>query len=102
MALSNKFGHLVLSTGNKSEVGAGYCTLYGDMVGGLAVISDVPKPWSISLLPTSTGKRIHSLKYADTPAICGIAPRPDGSGYFAGIRYLDGILKLRIEDKYEP
>ena len=43
MALSNKLGHLVLSTGNKSELGAGYCTLYGDMVGGLAVISDVPK-----------------------------------------------------------
>ena len=43
MALSNKFGALVLSTGNKSELGVGYCTLYGDMVGGLAVISDVPK-----------------------------------------------------------
>jgi NAD+ synthase (glutamine-hydrolysing) len=43
MALSNKFGHLVLGTGNKSELAAGYCTLYGDMVGGLAVISDVPK-----------------------------------------------------------
>ncbi len=43
MALSNKFGALVLSTGNKSEIGVGYCTLYGDMVGGLAVISDVPK-----------------------------------------------------------
>jgi len=43
MALSNKFGHLVLSTGNKSELAVGYCTLYGDMSGGLAVISDVPK-----------------------------------------------------------
>jgi NAD+ synthetase len=43
MALSNKFGHLVLSTGNKSEVAVGYCTLYGDMAGGLAVIADVPK-----------------------------------------------------------
>jgi len=43
MALSNKFGHLVLSTGNKSEFAVGYCTLYGDMSGGLAVISDVPK-----------------------------------------------------------
>ncbi len=43
MAISNKFGALVLSTGNKSELGVGYCTLYGDMVGGLAVISDVPK-----------------------------------------------------------
>ena len=43
MALSNKFGYLVLSTGNKSELAVGYCTLYGDMTGGLAVISDVPK-----------------------------------------------------------
>jgi NAD+ synthetase len=43
MSMSNKFGALVLSTGNKSELAVGYCTLYGDMVGGLAVISDVPK-----------------------------------------------------------
>jgi NAD+ synthase (glutamine-hydrolysing) len=43
MAISNKFGHLLLSTGNKSEMAVGYCTLYGDMNGGLAVISDVPK-----------------------------------------------------------
>jgi len=43
MALSNKFGSLVLTTGNKSELAVGYCTLYGDMCGGLAVISDVPK-----------------------------------------------------------
>jgi NAD+ synthase (glutamine-hydrolysing) len=43
MALSNKFGHLLLTTGNKSELSVGYCTIYGDMAGGLAVISDVPK-----------------------------------------------------------
>ncbi|MCS7049891.1 MAG: NAD+ synthase [Verrucomicrobiae bacterium] len=43
MALSNKFGHLLLTTGNKSELAVGYCTLYGDMAGGLAVIADVPK-----------------------------------------------------------
>jgi len=43
MAVSNKFGSLVLTTGNKSELAVGYCTLYGDMCGGLAVISDVPK-----------------------------------------------------------
>ncbi len=43
MALSNKFGYLVLTTGNKSELAVGYCTLYGDMSGGLAVIADVPK-----------------------------------------------------------
>src|SRR5213079_1485831 len=43
MSLSNKFGHIVLSTGNKSELAVGYCTIYGDMAGGLAVIGDVPK-----------------------------------------------------------
>ena len=43
MAYSNKFGHLVLSTGNKSELAVGYCTLYGDLSGGLGVLSDVPK-----------------------------------------------------------
>ena len=43
MALSNKLGHLVLSTGNKSELAVGYCTLYGDMCGAISVISDVPK-----------------------------------------------------------
>ena len=43
MSLSNKFGHLLLTTGNKSELAVGYCTIYGDMCGGVAVISDVPK-----------------------------------------------------------
>ena len=43
MSLSNKFGHILLTTGNKSELSVGYCTIYGDMAGGLAVISDVPK-----------------------------------------------------------
>jgi NAD+ synthase (glutamine-hydrolysing) len=49
MALANKFGYLLLSTGNKSEMAVGYCTLYGDMNGGLAVISDVPKTRVFSL-----------------------------------------------------
>ncbi len=49
MAISNKFGHLLVSTGNKSEMAVGYCTLYGDMNGGLAVISDVPKTRVYSL-----------------------------------------------------
>ncbi len=49
MALSNKFGYLVLATGNKSELAVGYATLYGDMCGGLAVIGDVPKTWVYKL-----------------------------------------------------
>ena len=64
MALSNKFGHLVLSTGNKSELAVGYCTIYGDMAGGLAVISDVPKTmvyelarWINSDYPSRAGRK---------------------------------------------
>jgi NAD+ synthase/NAD+ synthase (glutamine-hydrolysing) len=49
MGISNKFGHLLLSTGNKSKMAVGYCTLYGDMNGGLAVIADVPKTRVYSL-----------------------------------------------------
>ena len=49
MALSNKFGWLVLTTGNKSEMSTGYCTLYGDMAGGFSVIKDIPKTWVYSL-----------------------------------------------------
>ncbi|MBE9041946.1 NAD(+) synthase, partial [Oscillatoriales cyanobacterium LEGE 11467] len=49
MAIANKFGHLLLSTGNKSEMAVGYCTLYGDMDGGLAAIADVPKTRVFSL-----------------------------------------------------
>ncbi len=49
MALSNKFGWLVLTTGNKSELSVGYCTLYGDMAGGFAVLKDVPKTWVYEL-----------------------------------------------------
>ena len=49
MALSNKFGHLVLTTGNKSEIAVGYCTLYGDMAGGFGVLKDVPKTMVFSL-----------------------------------------------------
>src|SRR5260370_10461976 len=57
MALSNKFGAIVLSTGNKSELGVGYCTLYGDMVGGLAVISALPKTMEYRLSHYSNSLR---------------------------------------------
>jgi NAD+ synthase/NAD+ synthase (glutamine-hydrolysing) len=56
MALSNKFGSLVLTTGNKSEIAVGYCTLYGDMCGGLAVISDVPKTMVYRLARTANAR----------------------------------------------
>ncbi|MFQ5708707.1 MAG: NAD+ synthase [bacterium] len=56
MALSNKFGWLVLTTGNKSETSVGYCTLYGDMAGGFAVIKDVPKTWVYKLCEHKNGR----------------------------------------------
>jgi NAD+ synthetase len=58
MALSNKFGALVLSTGNKSEIAVGYCTLYGDMAGGLAAISDVPKTMVYQLAQYVNSRRL--------------------------------------------
>jgi NAD+ synthetase len=57
MALSNRTGRLLLTTGNKSEIATGYCTLYGDMAGGLAVISDVPKTLVYRLARTINGRR---------------------------------------------
>lgn len=67
MAISNKFGHLLLSTGNKSEMAVGYCTLYGDMNGGLAVIADVPKT------------RVYSICQwlNDSANAQGVRPEPD-------------------------
>ena len=65
MAIANKFGYLLLSTGNKSEMAVGYCTLYGDMNGGLAVIADVPKTRVYSLckwLNTSGVVKIHTIQ----------------------------------------
>ncbi|PZV12595.1 MAG: NAD+ synthase [Leptolyngbya sp.] len=56
MAIANKFGHLLLSTGNKSEMAVGYCTLYGDMNGGLAVIADVPKTRVYSICEWLNGR----------------------------------------------
>ncbi len=58
MALSNKFGHIVLSTGNKSELAVGYCTIYGDMSGGFAVLSDVPKTMVYSIARWINMRRI--------------------------------------------
>ena len=83
MALSNKFGHLVLSTGNKSELSVGYCTLYGDMAGGLAVISDVPKTIIYELarwinsdyVPRAGREREPSTVAAATSGVPGVIPK---------------------------
>ncbi len=100
MALSNKLGHLVLSTGNKSELGAGYCTLYGDMVGGLAVISDVPKTMIYKLagyinrhreiIPRNTIQRAPSAE---------LRPNQTDQDTLPAYEILDGILKSRVEEQ---
>lgn len=99
MALSNKFGHLVLSTGNKSEVGAGYCTLYGDMVGGLAVISDVPKTMVYKLASyINSRKGSIPLNTITRPPSAELRPDQTDQDTLPEYDTLDGILKLRIEE----
>ena len=80
MALSNKFGWLVLTTGNKSEMAVGYATLYGDMAGGFAVIKDVPKTLVYDLCRDRNeraGRRDHPEAVIDQAAVGRAATRPD-------------------------
>jgi NAD+ synthase/NAD+ synthase (glutamine-hydrolysing) len=98
MALSNKFGSLLLTTGNKSEMSVGYCTLYGDMNGGLAVIADLPKMMVYRVA------RWRNRRKADIPeATLTKAPsaelRPDQTDQDSLPPYelLDQILELHIE-----
>ncbi len=100
MALSNKLGHLVLSTGNKSELAAGYCTLYGDMVGGLAVVSDVPKTM-IYRLAAHINRRceIIPLNTIQRPPSAELRPNQTDQDTLPEYEILDGILKLRVEEQ---
>lgn len=99
MAFSNKLGHLVLATGNKSEMAMGYCTLYGDMSGGLAVLSDVPKTMVYQL-----ADHINKDREIIPRAIIEKAPsaelRPDQKDQDTLPPYdvLDRILQLHVED----
>ena len=89
MALSNKRGALLLTTGNKSELAVGYCTLYGDMSGGLAVIADVPKTMVYRVarwLNQSCGIADHSRGDPDQSPVGGTAAQPDRSGLAAALR----------------
>ena len=103
MALSNKFGSMVLSTGNKSELAVGYCTLYGDMAGGLAVISDVPK-----LMVYELANWINRERELIPRSIIDKAPsaelRPDQKDEDSLPPYdvLDRILRAYIEDLRSP
>jgi len=99
MALSNKLGHLVLSTGNKSELAVGYCTLYGDMCGGLAVISDVPKTDIYALARwINRAEEIIPLNTIEKPPSAELKPDQKDQDTLPPYDVLDAILRLHVED----
>jgi NAD+ synthase/NAD+ synthase (glutamine-hydrolysing) len=99
MALANKFCGIVLSTGNKSEVGVGYCTLYGDMVGGLAVISDVPKTMVYRLTRYVNSQRgVIPQASLDKPPSAELRPDQKDIDSLPPYEILDPILEDYIEE----
>jgi NAD+ synthetase len=99
MALSNKFGHLVLSTGNKSELAVGYCTIYGDMAGGLALISDVPKTMIYELARFINRKReIIPVSTIEKPPSAELRPNQKDQDTLPPYDVLDAILRLYVEE----
>jgi NAD+ synthase (glutamine-hydrolysing) len=103
MALSNKFGHMVLSTGNKSELAVGYCTLYGDMAGGLAVISDVPKLMVYELARWINRQReIIPASTIEKPPSAELRLDQKDEDSLPPYSVLDRILKAYIEDLHGP
>jgi len=99
MALSNKFGSLLLSTGNKSELAAGYCTLYGDMAGGLAAIADVPKVmvYDLARYVNRAGERIPQA-CLEKPPSAELRPNQTDQDTLPPYEVLDAILKDYIEE----
>ena len=99
MAMSNKFGALVLSTGNKSELAVGYCTLYGDMVGGLAVISDVPKTMVYRLCAYVNSRcRVIPEATIEKPPSAELRADQKDSDSLPPYDVLDAILEDFVED----
>jgi NAD+ synthase (glutamine-hydrolysing) len=107
MALSNKFGHLLLTTGNKSELAVGYCTMYGDMAGGLAVISDVPKTMVYELARwinsdyASRGSRRREIIPRSTiekAPSAELKPNQTDQDVLPPYEILDEILRLYVEE----
>ena len=99
MSLSNKFGHLLLTTGNKSELAVGYCTIYGDMAGGLAVISDVPKTmvYDLARWMNRDGEIIpHST--IEKPPSAELKPDQVDQDTLPPYDVLDEILRLYVEE----
>ena len=101
MALSNKFNAIVLSTGNKSEIAVGYCTLYGDMVGGLAVISDVPKTMVYRISRYVNSRRLVIPESTlEKPPSAELRPNQKDSDSLPPYDVLDAILEDYVEDMH--
>ncbi|MBI4610137.1 MAG: NAD+ synthase [Candidatus Rokubacteria bacterium] len=101
MALSNKFGWLVLTTGNKSEIGVGYCTLYGDMAGGFAVIKDVPKTLVYQLarhVNARAGRAVIPDSVFDRPPSAELRPDQTDQDTLPPYPLLDRILEAYVEE----
>jgi len=99
MALSNKFGSLLLTTGNKSELAVGYCTLYGDMCGGLAVISDLPKTLVYELARwINRGKEVIPAATITKPPSAELRPDQTDQDSLPPYDLLDAILALYVEE----
>ena len=104
MALSNKWGALVLTTGNKSELAVGYCTLYGDMIGGLAVISDVPKTLVYELARVANRRHAGSIPQSvmEKPPSAELRPNQKDSDSLPSYDVLDTILRSYVEENLTP
>jgi NAD+ synthase (glutamine-hydrolysing) len=101
MALSNKFGWLVLTTGNKSEMSVGYCTLYGDMAGGFAVIKDVPKTLVYELTAhrnRTAGREVIPARVVAKPPSAELRPDQKDEDSLPPYPTLDPILQAYVED----
>ncbi len=100
MALSNKRGSLLLATGNKSELAVGYCTLYGDMSGGLAVLSDVPKTLVYALARYCNAEReLIPRSTIDKPPSAELRPDQKDTDSLPEYEILDRILELYVEER---
>ncbi len=99
MAISNKYGCLVLTTGNKSELAVGYCTLYGDMCGGLAVISDIPKTMVYELAEyINLKKEIIPTETIEKPPSAELRPNQKDQDSLPPYDVLDGVLRAYVEE----
>lgn len=103
MYLSNTLGYVVLTTGNKSEISVGFCTLYGDTAGGFAVISDVYKTLVYELAKyINRDSEIIPLNTVTKPPSAELRPGQEDEDYLPPYDILDGILKAYIEERKSP